>query len=77
MANEKLSKEKTASDLKEALAFGNHKGPIKNQKLLRKLVEKDIVHGYGLVLPLDKITEISGVLVAPMNIMNQNTIDES
>ena len=74
---EKLSDEETASDLKEALAFGNHKGAIKNQQLLRKLVEKDIVHGYGLVLPLEKITEIPGVLVAPMNIMNQNTIDEN
>ena len=62
--------------MKEALLFGNHKGANNNQELLQKLVEKDIVHGYGLVLPLDRLEEIPGVLVAPMNIMNQNTIDE-
>ena len=34
-------------------------------------------YGYGLVLPLDKIKLIPGVLMAPMNIMNQNTINET
>ena len=47
-----------------------------NPIFLRKLTEKDVVHGYGLVLPLSKIDRIPGVLLAPMNIMTQNTIDE-
>ena len=40
------------------------------------MVEKGILHGYGLVLPLDKIELVPGVLMAPMNITNQNSIDE-
>ena len=59
--------------MKEALSFGNHKVAVSNTILLRKLIEKDVVHGYGLVLPLSKIYQIAGVLLAPMNIMTQNT----
>ena len=41
-----------------------------------KLIEKYVVHGYGLILPLRKIDQIPGVLLAPMNIMTQNKINE-
>ena len=63
-------------DLKEALEIGNHKGAEFNPKTLIDLVKKDVTHGYGLVLPLDKINRIPGALLAPMNIMRQNSIDE-
>ena len=66
---EELEESKRATDMKEALSFGNHKGAVRNPILLRKLIEKDVVHGYGLVLPLSKIDQIPGVLLAPMNIM--------
>ena len=62
--------------MKEALSFENNKGAVRNPILLRKLIDKDVVHGYGLVLPLRKIDQIPGVLLAPMNIMTQNTINE-
>ena len=62
--------------MKGALYFGNHKGAVRNPILLRKLIEKHVVHGYGLVLPLSKIDQIPGVLLAPMNIMTQNKINE-
>ena len=51
--------------MKEALSFGNHKGAVRNLILPKNWIEKDIVHGYGLVLPLSKIDEIPGVLLAP------------
>mmetsp|Transcript_13224 Transcript_13224/g.28024 ORF Transcript_13224/g.28024 Transcript_13224/m.28024 type:complete len:842 (+) Transcript_13224:3970-6495(+) len=63
-------------DLHDAITFGNHKGATKKQDLLRKLCEKDVVHGYALPLPLAKMTKIPNALMAPMNIMSQNTIDE-
>ena len=50
---------------------------MRNPILLRKLIEKDVVHGYGLVFPLSKIDRIPDVLVAPMNITTKNTIDEN
>jgi len=36
---------------------------------------KDIIRGYALPLPLSKIHCIPGVILAPMNIQRQNTID--
>ena len=73
---EELEESKRETDMKEALSFGNHKGAVRNPILLRKLIDKDVVHGYGLVLPLSKIDLIPGVLLATMNIMTQNTIEE-
>ena len=73
---EELSTEDKLEDLKEDLEFGNHKRANNNPELLKKLVEKDITHGYSLVLPLDKISRIPGALMAPMNIMKQTTTDE-
>ena len=72
-----LANDARASDLEEALTFGNHKGAEEKPDLLRKLVEKDITHGYGLVLPLKKVRRIPGLLMAPMNIQKQDTIDET
>ena len=63
-------------DLEEALVFGNHKGAESNPAILKDLVKKDVIHGYGLVLPLDKIKRIPGALLAPMNVIKQNSIDE-
>ena len=74
---DELDESSRASDLQEALAFGNHKGASSNPALLKQLVEKDVSHGYALPLPLAKISRLpGGALMAPMNIMRQNTIDE-
>ena len=59
------------------MEFGNHKGASSKLDLLHKLVDKDVAHGYCLPLPLEKIESLPGVLMAPMNIMEQNTIDET
>jgi len=64
------------ADVKEALSFGNHKGARTNYKLLRTLVEEDVTHGYSLPLPLNKIHLLPGVLISPMNIVEQDTINE-
>ena len=71
-----LDNESRAMDLDEALAFGNHKGANQKPELLRDLIQKDIKHGYGLVIPLKKIKRFPEAILAPMNIAKQNTIDE-
>jgi hypothetical protein len=73
---DELDPEARLSDLEELIPFENYKGVTKNEDLLRKLVRKDITQGYGLVLPLYKVKRIPGVPMAPMNIVNQNTINE-
>jgi len=65
------------SDLQEALEFGNNKGAKQNPELLLELVSKDVKHGYAVTFPLSKAVSIQGISLAPMNIMHQNSIDES
>ena len=62
--------------MEEAISFGNYKGAERNPFLLRSLVEKDVTHGCCLVLPLNKVSRIPDILLALMNIMTQNTIDD-
>ena len=73
---EDISEEDRESDLNEALTFGNHKGASSKPEVLSKLVNKDIKYGYSLPIPLSSVAKIKGLEMAPMNIMEQNTIDE-
>jgi hypothetical protein len=40
------------------------------------LIAKDIKYGYSLPVPLSSAQLILGLVMAPMNIMEQNTIDK-
>ncbi len=65
------------ADVKEALTFGNHKGATNNHALLESLVNGNVVHGFALPLPLPKIKNIKGVLLAPLNILAQYSINKT
>jgi hypothetical protein len=71
-----ISEDNRAKDLQEALTFGNHKGASSKSALPRKLISKDVKYSYSLPIPLDSVTKVKGLVMAPMNIMAQNTIDE-
>jgi hypothetical protein len=73
---EPLNKECSREDIDKALAFDNHKGASLQPSLLRKLVTKDVHFGYCLPLPLGKAKNIPGILLTPMIIQKQNTINE-
>ena len=62
-------------DIDNALAFGNHKGAEQQPELLLKLVS-NVIRGFTLPLPLDRIQRIPGVLLAPLNIQLQKTIND-
>jgi hypothetical protein len=72
-----ISKEDRVADLREALTFGNHKGASSKPELLQELISGNAKHGYGLVLPWNKIDRIPHACIAPMNIMHQFTLDAS
>ncbi len=61
-----LDEDDRIKDVEKALVFGNHKGAVKQQDLLVKLVTNDVIRGFALPLPLDKIAQIPGVLLAPL-----------
>ena len=63
-------------DINDALAFGNHKGASQQHELLLNLIQDDVERGFALPLPLDKIKQINGTVIAPMNIQTQATINE-
>jgi hypothetical protein len=64
-------------DLTEALAMGNHKGATKEPQILENLMKEDVFRGYSLPIPLNKVVEIPGAIMAPQNVARQNTIDET
>ena len=63
-------------DIDDALEFGNHKESIQQKELLLMPVKDDVVRGFALPLPLDKIKKVPGVLLAPLNIQLQKTINK-
>jgi hypothetical protein len=71
-----ISKNEQQQDLVNALTFGNHKGTSQKLVILKKLIKKDVKYGYSLPVPLSSVQSIPGLVMAPMNIMEQNTIDE-
>ncbi len=72
-----LSKRDRIEDLNKALQFGNHNGASQKSELLKKLISEDIKFGYGLVFPRGKIRRLPNACLAPMNIMNQFTLNAS
>jgi hypothetical protein len=71
----KISEEDRKVDLREALALGNHKEAASKPTLLKSLLTEDVWHGYGLVIPRDKLAHIPNAYLALMNIMHQFTLD--
>jgi hypothetical protein len=63
-------------DINGALKFGNHKGAKQQQELLLKLVKDGTNRGFTLQIPLNKMSLIPGILLAPLNIKLQKTINE-
>ena len=64
------------ADVAEALKFGNHKGCDKFKPFLEKCLDDDVVHGYSLVITRQRVTEIPNLLIAPLNVHEQHTINE-
>jgi hypothetical protein len=63
--------------LDQALAFGNHKGAIKEARKLQSLLTEDVRHGFNLPVHMNIVQKIPGLVLSPMNIARQNTIDET
>jgi hypothetical protein len=73
---EEISEENRQQDLEDALTFGNHKGASAHPVLLKKLINKDVIHGYRLSIPLSSVKSIPGLKIVPINIMVQNAINK-
>jgi hypothetical protein len=76
MAARALNDSNQLNDIDNTLAFGNHKGATQQSELLLKLIWDDINQGFTLPLPIDKIKQLPGILLAPLNIQLQKTINK-
>jgi hypothetical protein len=72
----KITNQQQSNNVNKAIQFANHKGAFLNKDLLCSLIIKDVTHGFILPLPLKKNRQIPGILIAPLNIINQNTINK-
>ncbi len=72
----KINESERQKDLEDALTFGNHKGALQKPIPLKKLIAKDVKYGSSLPVPLSSVRLIPGLVMAPMNIMGQNTINK-
>jgi hypothetical protein len=64
-------------DINNALNFGNHKGAEGQQELLLKLLKNNVDRGFAFPFPLNKIKNVPGVIIAPLNIQLQKTINNA
>ena len=64
-------------DLSDAIEYGNHKSATNEAPLLVDILEKEATKGWQLPLPIDKLHRIPGVVVGPLGLAHQDTIDET
>ena len=64
-------------DLTNRLVFGNHKGASTYPKFYDDLNKSDVLSGFSIPLPLSEIKNIPGLLICPMNVIEQMTISET
>jgi hypothetical protein len=74
MAISRNQQNEQQQDLVDALTFGNHKGTSQKLVILKTLIAKKVKYGYSLPVPLSSVQSIPGLMMATMNIMEQNTI---
>ena len=70
-----ISNEDAHQDLLQGIRRGNHKGATNQPKVLESLITKDVHHAFALPITIDTATKIKGARWAPLNIIDQWTID--
>jgi hypothetical protein len=73
----KLTETDRLCQLELAMSFGNHKGALKKPQQLLQLLQDDVIHGYNLPVSIDLVYKMHSLVLSPMNIARQNTIDET
>jgi hypothetical protein len=72
-----LSEEQRLIDLDDAIKYGNHKSAIKQKVHLLKELESEVTQGWQLPLALEAIRKLPEVIVAPLGMVLQSSIDEN
>jgi hypothetical protein len=71
-----IPEEARRTDLNDALEYGNHKSALKGTAELLEMLEKEVQKGWQLPLPIDRLHEILDLILGPLGLAGQMTIDE-
>ena len=58
------------------LKHENHKSVLQGHDMIKELIEEDVSHGFSLPLTLDCAQNILKASVAPLGLVEQDTIDK-
>ena len=73
---EPIEEQERLRDLALVIEYGNHKSAVESKEDIYAATKKEVVRGWQLPLPIDKIHLIPGAVAAPMGFPKQFTIDE-
>jgi hypothetical protein len=57
------------------LSRGNHKSTSKHTEVINQLITEDVIQGFALPLPISILQKIPGASLAPLECIEQETID--
>jgi hypothetical protein len=63
-------------DLLAAISYGNHKSARDNGKIALATLEDEVIRGWQLPIPIHSLTDIPDVVVSPVGMTDQRTINE-
>jgi hypothetical protein len=63
-------------DMLAMISGGNHKSAQDNPEQVRRLLTKDVVHGFSMVLPIELVPLIPKAMVQPTGLAQQRVLDE-
>jgi hypothetical protein len=71
-----LSEEDRLKELKAVLKRGNHKSAQQNEAEAKRLLTKDVVHGFSLPILPEAVLKVKDAQAQPLGIVSQATINE-
>jgi hypothetical protein len=71
-----ISEEERETEVLAMLVRGNHKSAQDEPAIVEKLLTKDVVHGFSMVIPIELVPLIPNAMVQPVGLAKQWTLDE-
>jgi hypothetical protein len=72
-----ISEDARLIDLDDALEYGNHKSAENGASELTEMLKKEVQKGWQLPLPIDRLHEITNLILGPIGLAAQMTIDKA
>jgi hypothetical protein len=71
-----ITEEEREQEVIAMLARGNHKSAQEEPEIVGKLLSKDVVHGFSMILPIGVVPLIPDAMVQPVGLAKQWTLDD-